>query len=64
MLEQLLELQHQRKGNNPLQEMKPPQDAEMQNNESKRQRMTENLDPLQFLQQKQLWSAQNFLCKL
>lgn len=57
MLEQLLELQHQRKGNNPLQEMKPPQDAEMQNNESKRQRMTENLDPLQFLQQKQQWSA-------
>lgn len=51
MLEQLLERQRQRKGKNPLQERKPPQDAETQNNESKHQRMMENLDPLQFLQQ-------------
>jgi hypothetical protein len=52
MLEQLLERQRQRKGKNPLRERKPPQDAETQNNKSKHQRMMENLDPLQFLQQK------------
>jgi hypothetical protein len=52
-LEQLLEMQRQRKGKNPLQETKPLQDAETQNNESNHQKMMENLDPLQFLQQKQ-----------
>jgi len=52
-LEQLLELQHQRKGKNPLQETKPLQYAETQNNESNHQKMMENLDRLQFLQQKQ-----------
>jgi hypothetical protein len=46
-------MQRQRKGKNPLQETKPLQDAETQNNESNHQKMMENLDPLQFLQQKQ-----------
>jgi hypothetical protein len=36
-----------------MREMKQPQDAETQNNESKHQKMMENLDPLQVLQQKQ-----------
>lgn len=41
--------------------MKPPQDAETQNNVSKHQRMMENLDPVQFLQQEQQWNK-NFQC--
>lgn len=45
-----------------MREMKQPQDAETQNNASKHQKMMENLDPLQVLQQKQQWSNKNFQC--